>query len=266
MAFGSALVLLAVVSIYCRLTSYHTGTAPLPLSITIPSSSSPLPLAISLCAIRYHSVSLFWWTMGVVVAMYPLFSSSLHITGLLFRGAWVVVVSLSSITAVASLPSPLCHLATICVLISVPAVMGVVPPSPAVVPALSVPVPVPVMLPGVPVPGLLPPPFRGSAGFVAVCGLNHKRPVQVCLHVRMQVEGGCHSAALFWVEFIEQSFTACPHVVSPQLVGPLLPNGHGLCRPLLLLTAHRDQTRKQSCHTECELSDFFLYSLLDEVK
>lgn len=228
MTFGSVLVLLAVISIHYRLSSDHTGATSLPLSITIPSSS-PLPLAISLCTVCYHPISLFWRTMGVVVAMHPFFSSSSHIIDLLFRGTAmaVVPVTLLSIVAMAPLPSPIFCLGAVCVVISAPAMMGVVPPSPAIasIPALPVPVTVPVMLPGVPVlPGLLPSSFRRPAGFVAVPGLHHEWPVQVSLHVRMQVEGGGHSPALLGVELVEQSLTARPHVVSPQLVGPLLPN------------------------------------------
>ena len=235
--FGSVLASLAVVSIERRRSSDHTGAASLPLSITVPSSR--FPLALSLCTICYHSISVFCWTMGVMVAMPPFFSSPLHMIGLLIRGASLVVVpvSQSSVTAVAPLPSPLFGVG---VLLSAPAVMGVVPPSPAIasIPALPVFVTVPVMLLGVGVlvvsqpilPGiLLPFSFRRPAGFVAVPGLHHERTVQVSHHVRMQVESRRHLAALFRVKFVEQGLTACPHVMSPQLVGPLLPHGHGLC-------------------------------------
>lgn len=154
MISGSILVYLAVVSIQCRLSSDHMRAASLPLSITVPSSSSsPLPPVLGLCTIRYHPISLFWWTMGVMVAMPPFVSSSSHVIGLLLRGAGLVVVpvSLPSLAAVAPLPSPVFRLGTISVVISAPAVMGVVPPSPAVasIPALPVLVAVPVMLPGV---------------------------------------------------------------------------------------------------------------------
>lgn len=237
MAFGSILVPLTVVSIQCRLSSDHTRAAPLPLSITI-SSSSPLPPALSLRTIPYHPIPLFWWTMGVMVVV-PSFFSSSEVIDLLLRGACLVMVpvSLPSIAAVATLPSPLSYLGTVCVMISAPAVMGVGPPSPAFasLPALPVPVAVPVMLPGVRVevvtrrvmpeiPCLIPSSFRRPAGFFAVLGLHHERPVQVSLHVRVQVEGGGHLEALLRVELVEQSLAARPHVVSPQLVGPLLPH------------------------------------------
>lgn len=230
--FGSILASLAVISIERRLSSDHTGAASLPLSITVPSS--PFPLALSLCTICYHSISFFWWTMGVMVAMPPFFSSPLHMIGLLIRGASLVVVpvSQSSVTAVAPLPSPLFCLS---VCLSAPTVMGVVPPSPAIasIPALPVLVMVPVMFLGVGVVvvshPILPFSFRRPAGFVAVPGLHHKWTVQVSHHVRMQVESRGHLAALFRVKFVEQGLTACPYVMSPQLVGPLLPHGHGLC-------------------------------------
>lgn len=83
------------------------GAMPLPLSITV--SSFTLPLPITLGTICDRAVSLLWWTMGVVVAMDPFFSS--HVTGFLLRGAIVMMVvvsvTLPSIAAVASLPSPL---------------------------------------------------------------------------------------------------------------------------------------------------------------
>lgn len=162
-----------------------------------------------------------------------------------------VPVTLPSIAAVASLPSPFLELRTVAVVISASAVMGVVPPAPAIasLPALSIPVTVSVMLPGVPfVIGLQMPTFRRPHGLVSPPGLDHQRPIQMSLHVGMQVEGGGHPAALLWVKLIEQSLAASPHVVSPQLVGPLLPHGHGLCGPLLLLTAHTDQTGIKSSH------------------
>lgn len=235
--FGSIPASLTVVSIKRRLSSDHTGTASLPLSVTVPSS--PFPPALSLCTIYYHSIFFFWWTMGMMMVMPPFFSSPLHMIGLLIRGARLVVVpvSQSSVTAMAPLPSPLFCL---CVFLSTPTVMGVVPPSPAItsIPALPVLVTVPVMLLGVGVvvvsqpilPGiLLPFSFRWPAGFVAVPGLHHERTVQVSHHVRMQVESRGHLAALFRVKFVEQGLTTRPHVMPPQLVGPLLPHRHGLC-------------------------------------
>lgn len=174
-----------------------------------------------------------------MVTMPSFFSSSSYVIGLLLRGAGLVMVpvSLPSIAAVAPVPCPLFCLGTVCIVISAPAVMGVVPPSPAIasIPALPVLVAVTVMLPGVRVevvpqpvvlgiPCLFPSSFGRPAGFVTVPGLHHKRPVQVSLHVGMQVEGGGQPEALLGVELVEQSLTARPHVVSPQLVGPLLPH------------------------------------------
>lgn len=103
----SIFVLLEVVPIPDKL-SFDIGAMPLPLSITV--SSSTLPLSITLGTICDHAVSLLWWAMGVVVAMDPFFSSS-HVIGFLLRGAIVMMVvvsmTLPSIAAVASLPSPL---------------------------------------------------------------------------------------------------------------------------------------------------------------
>lgn len=168
-----------------------------------------------------------------MVAMPPFFSSSIVI-GVFLRGAGLVMVpvSLPSVAAVATVPSPLFHLGTVYVVVSAPAVMGVVPPSPAFasIPAVAIPVTVPVMPPGVsvevvsnPIPCILPS-FRRPAGFVAVLGLHHEGPVQMGLHVRMQVKGGGHLQTLLGVELVEQSLAARPHVVSPQLIGPLLPH------------------------------------------
>lgn len=192
--------------------------------------------------------------MGVVVAMDPFFSSS-PIAGLLLRGAVVMVVAvpvaLPSVAALASLPPPLLGLRPIAVVISAPAVMRVVPPAPALasLPALSVPVAVSVMLPGVPfVIGLQMAALRSPHGLVNPPGLYHERPIQMSLHVGMQVEGGGHAAALLRVKLVEQGLAAGPHVVSPQLVGPLLPDGHGLGAPLLLFTAHMDHTERRSSH------------------
>lgn len=105
--------------------------------------------------------------------------------------------------------------------------MGVVPPAPAIapLPVLSVPLTVPVMLPGVPfVVGLQVPALRGPRRVVATPVLYDQRPVQMSLHVWMQVEGRGHPAALLWIQLVEQGLAARPHVVSPQLVGPLLPH------------------------------------------
>lgn len=148
--FGTSFVLLEVVSIPCRL-DFDMRAVSLPLPVAV--SSSTLPLPISLGTICDCAIPSLWRAMGVVVAMGPFFSSS-HIVGLLLGGAIVMVVAvpvaLPSIAAVASLPSPLLGLRTVAIVISAPAVMGVVPPSPAIapLPALSVPVPVPVVLPG----------------------------------------------------------------------------------------------------------------------
>lgn len=251
--FGASFVLLEVVSIPCRL-GFDMRAVSLPLPIAV--SSSTLPLPISLGTICNRAVPLLWRPMGVVVAMGPFFSSS-HIVGLLLGRAIVMVVAvpvaLPSVAAVASLPSPLLGLRTIAIVISAPAVMGVVPPAPAIasLPALSVPVPVPVVLPGAPfLIRLQMPPLMGPHGLVNGPGLHHKRPIQMSLHVRMQVEGGGHLAALLWVKLIEQGLAAGPHVVSPQLVGPLLPHGHGLHGPLLLFTA---QKREENLYMTMEM-------------
>lgn len=240
MTFGAISVLLEIVSIPCRLGFDMRAVS---LSLPVAVSSSTLPLPISLGTICDHAVPLLWRAMGVVVAMDPFFSSS-HVLGFLLRGAVVMVVAvpvtLPSVTAVASLPSPLLGLRTIAVVISAPAVMRVVPPTAAVASllALSVPVTVSVMLPGVPFMIRLQMPNLSSPhGLVKAPGLYHKRPIQMGLHVRMQVEGRGHPAALLWVKLVEQGLAAGPYVVSPQLVGPLLPHGHGLCGPLLLFTA-----------------------------
>jgi len=148
----------------------------------------------------------------------------------------VVPVSLPTITALALAPllSPLLCLGTICIVFSAPAVMCVMPSSPAVT-SIFVPVTVAVMPPGVRVeavpypvlPGircLLLTPFRVPARFVAILALHHKGPVHVSLHVGMQVEGGGHSEAFFGIKLTEQGLTAGPYVVSPQLAGPLLPH------------------------------------------
>lgn len=250
-ALASVFVLLEVVSIPGRLSS-DMGAVPLPLSVTV--SSSTLPLPITLGPICDRAVSLLWRAMGVVVAMDPFFSSS-HVVGLLLGGAVVMVVvvpmTLPSVAAVAPLPSPLLWLRAIAVVISAPAVMSVVPPTPAIasLPVLSVPVTVSVMLPGVPfVIGLQMSALRSPRGVVATLVLHDQRPVQVSLHVWMQVEGRGHPAALLWIQLVEQGLAARPHVVSPQLVGPLLPHWHGLRSPLLLLTAHMDQTNRQPSH------------------
>lgn len=251
MTFGAIFVLLEVVSIPCRL-GFDMRAVSLPLPVAV--SSSTLPLPISLGTICDHAVPLLWRPMGVVVAMDPFFSSS-RIVGFILRGAVVMVVAvpvtLPSVAAVASLPSPLLGLRTIAVVISAPAVMRVVPPAPAVasLPALSVPVTVSVMLPGVAfVIRLQMSNLRSPHGLVNAPGLYHKRPIQMSLHVGVQVEGGGHPAALLWVKLVEQGLAAGPHVVSPQLVGPLLPHGHGLRGPLLLFTAHTDQTERKSSH------------------
>lgn len=251
MTFGAIFVLHQVVSIPCRLR-FDMRAVSLPLPVAV--SSSTLPLPISLGTICDHAVPLLRWAMGVVVAMDPFFSSS-HIIRFLLGGAVVMVVAvpvaLPSVAAVASLPSPLLGLRTIAVVISAPAVMGVVPPAPALapLPALSVPVTVSVVLPGVPfVIRLQLPTLRSPHGLVSPPGLHHKRPIQMSLHVGVQVEGGGHPAALLWVQLVEQGLAARPHVVSPQLVGPLLPHGHGLRAPLLLFTAHTDQTGRKSSH------------------
>lgn len=228
------------------------GAVSLPLPVAV--SSSTLSLPISLGTICNHAVPFLWWAMGVVVAMDPFFSSSHIISFLLGRAVVMVVavpVTLPSIAAVAPLPSPFLELGTIAIVISASAVMGVVPPAPALasLPALSVPVAVSVMLPGAPfVIRLHMPAFRRPHGLVSPPGLDHQRPIQMSLHVGMQVEGGGHPAALLWVQLIEQSLAARPHVVSPQLVGPLLPHRHGLCGPLLLFAAHTDQTGRKSSH------------------
>lgn len=247
---GPILVPLRVVSVQSGLSSDHTRAASLPLSVTVPP-----PLAFSLCPVCYHPISLFWWTMRVVMAVPPFLPSS-RVIGLLVRGAGLVVVPVTlPVTTLAPVPPPLFSLGAISVVISAPAVMDVVPSAPAVAPVSAVPVSVSVavMLPGVrveavsrPVPcRLLPSSLRRPAGFVSVPGFHHERPVQVSLHVGMQVEGGGHAEAFLWVELIEQGLTARPHVVSPQLVGPLLPHWHGFWCPLLLLTAHRNQTHRK---------------------
>lgn len=202
MTFGDSFVLLDVVFIPCRLC-FDMGAVSLPLPIAV--SSSTLPLPISLGTICDHAVPLLWWAMGVVVAMDPFFSSS-HNLGFLLGGTVVMVVAvpvtLPSVAAVASLPSPLLGLRTIAVVISAPAVMRVVPPAPAVasLPVLSVPVTVSVMLPGVPfMIRLQMPTLRSTQGLLDAPGFYHKRPIQVSLHVGMQVEGGGHAAALLRV-------------------------------------------------------------------
>lgn len=217
--FGSILVAFTVLSVQCGLSSDHTRGASLPFSITISSSSSPP--ALSLCTVRQHPIPLFWWTMGMVVAMSPFFHpSSSYIIGLLLRGAGRVVVPVS----LAPLPSPLFRLCAVIVVISVAAVMGVVPPSTAVASLLALPVPVSVavVLPGVRVevvsrpvlpgrvPGFLLSSFGSPAGFVAVSVFHHERPVQVSLHVGVQVEGGGHPKALLGVELVKQGLAARP--------------------------------------------------------
>lgn len=105
--------------------------------------------------------------------------------------------------------------------------MSVVPPSPAIasLPALSIPVPVSVMLPGVPfVIGLQMSTLRCPCRLLTTPVLYYKWSIQMSLHIWMQVEGRGHPAALLWVKLIEQGLAARPHVVSPQLVGPLLPH------------------------------------------
>lgn len=105
--------------------------------------------------------------------------------------------------------------------------MRVVPPTPAIasLPVLSVPLTVSVVLPGVSfVIGLQMSALRSLRGLVAAPVLYYQRPVQVGLHVWMQVEGRGHPAALLRIQLVEQGLAARPHVVSPQLVGPLLPH------------------------------------------
>lgn len=132
-------------------------------------------------------------------------SSSLQVIIFLLRGAGLVVVvpvPLPSIAVVTHLPSPLFCLWTISIVISAPAVMGVVPPSPDIsfISALPATVVVAVMLPGVcvkvvilpEIPCLLPPSLGGPAGFVSILGLHPKGPVQVSLHVGVQMKGAGH--------------------------------------------------------------------------
>lgn len=135
MAFTSILV--TVLSIQSRLGSDGARAAS-PFSVTLSSSSPPHP-AFSLCTVSYHSISLFWRAMRMMMAM----SSFFLIIWLLLRGPRLVVG--------ASFSSPLFQLAAVGAVIPAPAVMGVVP-SPvtvASVSALPVPVPVSVMSPGV---------------------------------------------------------------------------------------------------------------------
>lgn len=275
MTFCPVLVLPAVLPVHRGLGFGRTGAAAPPLPIAVSSFSAP-PFAVSLGTVCDHPVPLFWRTVGVVVAMRSFFSPSSDVIPLLLRGATVVVVpvTLPSIAAVASLPSPVSGLSAFAVVLSAPAVVGVVPPSAAVasISVLPVPVTVAVMPPRVAVvPGLptfLLRSFRKSARFVSVSSLYHQWTVQVSLHVGMQVEGRGHSAPFLRVELVEQGLAAGPHVVSPQLIGSLLPNGHGLRSPLLLLTAHRNQIhRKQSCDNKIksESSPLMLVSILDGV-
>lgn len=255
MTFCPVLVLPAVLSVHRGLGFGRTGAAAPPLPIAV-SSFSPPPFAISLGTVCDHPIPLFRRTVGVVVAMHSFFSPSSDVIPLLLGGATVVVVAvtLPSIAAVASLPSPVSRLSAVAVVFSAPAVVGVVPAAPAIasISVLPVPVTVAVMPPRVGVmpglPSFLLPSFWKSAWFVSVSGLYHQWTVQVSLHIGMQVKGRGHSAPFLRVELVEQGLAARPHVVSPQLIGSLLPNGHGLCGPLLLLTAHRNQIhRKQPC-------------------
>lgn len=188
---GAIFVLLKVVFIPRRL-GFDMRAVSLPLAVAV---SSTLPFSISLGTICDHTVPLPWGAVGVVVAMDSFFSSS-HILGFFLRGAVVMVVAvpvtLPSIAAVASLPSPLLGLGTIAIVISAPAVMSVVPPAPAVasLSVLPVSVTVAVMLPGVAfVIRLQMPCLRSPHGLVSAPGLYQKGPIQMSLHVGMQVEG-----------------------------------------------------------------------------
>lgn len=275
MTFCPVLVLPAVLSVHRGLGFGCTGAAALLLPIAV-SSSPPPSFAISLGTVCDHPIPLFRRTVGVVVAMHSFFPPSSDVIPLLLGGATVVVVpvTLPSIAAVASLPSPVSRLSAFAVVFSAPAVVGVVPPSAAIasVSVLPVPVTVAVMPPRVAVmPGLptfLLSSFWKSAWFVSVSCLYHQWTVKVSLHVGMQMEGRGHSASFLRVELVEQCLAARPHVVSPQLIGSLLPNGHGLRSPLLLLTAHRNQIhRKQSSDNKItsESSPLMLVSILDGV-
>lgn len=83
------------------------------------------------------------------------------------------------------------------------------------------------------------------------------------LHVRVQVQGGGHAATLLGVQLVEECLAAGSHVVPPQLIGPLLPDGHGLGGSLLFLTAHRRTGRRSGDLAMKALSCLTLDSILD---
>lgn len=241
MALGAVFAPAALVAIPVGLTFDLAGaTSPSWFTVTVAplSSTAAPPFAITVGNGAIVVVgALFGRPVGVVVAMSPFLPSPADPL-LLGRASaapastvMVVTVPLAAVAAVT--PPPLLAV----VVPAAAAVVGVVPPS-SPLSALPVSFAVAVVPPGrlavVPTPLA-----RRRPLLLATARLHHQGAIQVGLHVRVQVQGGGHTATLLGVQLVEQRLAAGPHVVPPQLIGPLLPDGHGLGGSLLLLTAHR---------------------------